>query len=97
MNSAFAYAFKHETSQTTGGSQIGTKNVFGHFSTILRFLMSKVTNLNSCFEKNDGNEPGSGDSSVKQIPIHNHERAANKGNITKLAAFERVFGFWKFF
>ena len=96
INNAFAFCFTQATLSTTGGMDLEDVKYVGQFSTIMRLLTSKDSDLFSHFDK-DGESVIDDNNPLKQILINNHDVAANKGNIKGHLALEHIFGFCKMF
>ena len=101
-NNAFAYCFKEDRLSITSGSNLEHNKYVGPFSTIMRVLTSKDSDLLSQFDNiNEGNGDADFDSTfLKKMVSDNHDivgQEVNKGKIKDQLALENIFGFCKTF
>ena len=96
VNIAFSHCFKEATLATTGGMEIEQVNFLGQVSTFMRVLNSEDGGLLSHFDKIDGTQNGSNNTSLKQMLINNHAEA-DRGKIKDHRPLAHVFRFYKTF
>ena len=78
VNNAFADCFKEACLSTTGGCDIKYRKHAGQVSTVIRALTDKFGDLLSHFDKTDGSEAETENTTLKQLLIINHNVAANR-------------------
>ena len=96
IDNAVAFCFKEARLGTTGGSDEEQKKYVGHFSTIMRLLTSKDSDLSSCYGK-DGENALKNNNVLKHLIFSNHVKEADKWKFSGHLGIAHVFGFCKTF
>ena len=91
----FSYCFREAIMATTGASDIEHNQYVGQILTILRPSTRKDGYLLSHFDKIDESESQSGNASLKNLLINNHDIADNEEKILGQLSLEHILGFRK--